>query len=243
MNVKELNRAQLLQLKANYYEEHHAEGVSYGELADVDSLVSDEEIIEAYDGVDFVEEDFTNSEPITEDDLRAKLWEMGLDLLKSGNSGAVYALYSPQEDKTYTKHPNGDGEDWTLEEVAALFENDNQNPEDLNFIKVMIPPDEEAYKHGAGEGCFFIVDDRTKTAYDLNATGGGFFGILDNNSLYYKGLKHGERLPLEMRGDRAPVVPIEALSKWEVRTPEEVKKLYEKHLARELMEDDFPDAD
>ena len=107
----------------------------------------------------------------------------------------------------------------------------------------MIPPDMEAYKHGFGEGCFFIVDDRTKTAYDLNATGGGFFGILDNNSLYYKGLKHGERLPLEMRGDRAPVVPIEALSKWEVRTPEEVKKLYEKHLARELMEDDFPDAD
>lgn len=179
MNVKELNRTQLLQLKANYYEEHHTEGVSYGELADVDSLVSDEEIIEAYDGVDFVEEDFTSDD----------------------------------------------------------------DPEDLNFIKVMIPPDMEAYKHGFGEGCFFIVDDRTKTAYDLNATGGGFFGILDNNSLYYKGLKHGERLPLEMRGDRAPVVPIEALSKWEVRTPEEVKKLYEKHLAGELMEDDFPDAD
>jgi len=58
MNIKELNRAQLLQLKADYYEEHHPEGVSYGELADIDNLVSDEEIVEAYDGVDFVEDDF-----------------------------------------------------------------------------------------------------------------------------------------------------------------------------------------
>lgn len=58
MTVKELNRAQLLQLKANYYEEHHPEGVSYGELADIDNLVGDEEIVGAYDGVDFVEDDF-----------------------------------------------------------------------------------------------------------------------------------------------------------------------------------------
>lgn len=60
MNVKELNRAQLLQLKANYYEGQHPEGVSYGELASVDELVSDEEIIDAYDGVNFVEKDFIN---------------------------------------------------------------------------------------------------------------------------------------------------------------------------------------
>jgi len=60
MNVKELNRAQLLRLKANYYEEHHPEGVSHGELADIDNLVSDEEVVEAYDGVDFVEDDFTS---------------------------------------------------------------------------------------------------------------------------------------------------------------------------------------
>ena len=58
MNVKELSRAQLLQLKANYYDDHHPEGVSYGELAEIDSLVSDEEVIEAYDGVNFVEDDF-----------------------------------------------------------------------------------------------------------------------------------------------------------------------------------------
>lgn len=112
-----------------------------------------------------------------------------------------------------------------------------------NFIKVNLPPTMEDYERGNGEGCFFIVDDETKAAYDQDATGGEFFGILDNNSLYYKGLKHGERLRIEMRGAKRPVVPLEALSKWEVRTPEEIKRLYEKHLARELAEDDFPDAD
>lgn len=59
MNVTELSRAQLLQLKANYYEDRHPDGVSYGELADVDSLVTDDEVIEAYSGVTFVEDDFT----------------------------------------------------------------------------------------------------------------------------------------------------------------------------------------
>ena len=35
-----------------------------------------------------------------------------------------------------------------------------------NLIKVNLPPDEDAYKHGYGEGCFFIVDDATKAAHD-----------------------------------------------------------------------------
>lgn len=86
-----------------------------------------------------------------------------------------------------------------------------------NFIKAILPPNEDCYKCGNGEGCWFIVDDRTKTAYDLDATGGTFYGILDNDSIYYPDLKHGERLPLEMRGNRAPVVPIEALKKWKAQ--------------------------
>lgn len=59
MNVKELNREQIRQLKADYYEIRHPEGVSYGELASVDSLITDKEVIEAYDGVEFTEDDFT----------------------------------------------------------------------------------------------------------------------------------------------------------------------------------------
>lgn len=60
MRADELNKEQLRQLKQRYYDEQHAEGVSYGELAAIDELVSDQEVIEAYDGVDFVEDDFFN---------------------------------------------------------------------------------------------------------------------------------------------------------------------------------------
>ena len=100
-----------------------------------------------------------------------------------------------------------------------------------NLIKVMVPPNKEWYEYGAGEGCWFIVDDRTKAAYDLDAIGGEFYGILDNDSYYYPGLMHGERLPIEMRGKRASVVPIEALQKWKARPVEEVLAEYAEYMA------------
>ena len=60
MRADELNREQLIQPKQRYYDEKHPEGVSYGELAAIDELVSDKEVIEVYGGVDFVEDDFFN---------------------------------------------------------------------------------------------------------------------------------------------------------------------------------------
>lgn len=57
MTVKELSRGQLVELKRNHYCSTN-ENVSMGELMTVDTLISDEEIFEAYSGVDFVEEDF-----------------------------------------------------------------------------------------------------------------------------------------------------------------------------------------
>lgn len=63
MTVKELNRDRLIQLKQNYYCSNH-ESVSYAELADVDNLVSDDEIYREYAGVFFVPEDFDVDETI-----------------------------------------------------------------------------------------------------------------------------------------------------------------------------------
>ena len=57
MSVKELTREQLIELKQRYYTERN-ENVSYGELADIDNLVSDNEIFEEYGHITFVEEDF-----------------------------------------------------------------------------------------------------------------------------------------------------------------------------------------
>lgn len=61
MNVRELSRDELLELKSRYYTERldqNGEIPSYGELANVDTLVTDEEVYEEYDGIDFVKEDF-----------------------------------------------------------------------------------------------------------------------------------------------------------------------------------------
>ena len=88
-----------------------------------------------------------------------------------------------------------------------------------NYIKGNLPASAEAYEHGSGEGVFFIVDDETRAAYDANEpkTDRLYYGILDNDSIYYLGLTHGERLPLEMRGEFRPVVPLDYLREhWEL---------------------------
>ena len=82
------------------------------------------------------------------------------------------------------------------------------------YIKANLPNSLEDYKTGNGEGCFFIVDQRTKDAYDKDISGVYYEGILDNDSIYYPKLKHGTLLPLEMRGAFRPVVPYEILQKF-----------------------------
>ena len=57
LTVTELTRDQLTELKERYYIERN-ENVSYGELANIDELVTDAEIFEEYDYVNFVNDDF-----------------------------------------------------------------------------------------------------------------------------------------------------------------------------------------
>lgn len=83
--------------------------------------------------------------------------------------------------------------------------------DNLLFIKANLPATEEDYKSGYGEGCFFIVDQETKKAYDNDTKGGLYFGTLDNDSVYWPTLKHGTVCPLEMRGENRPVVPYQWL--------------------------------
>ena len=58
MSVKELNREELIELKQNYYCNELGNNASYGELADIDNIVTDEEIFNFYDYADFVKDDF-----------------------------------------------------------------------------------------------------------------------------------------------------------------------------------------
>lgn len=57
MNVYELTKEQRTQLKQHHYCQVNI-GVSYGELANIDELISDAEIYEEYAYTDFVEDDF-----------------------------------------------------------------------------------------------------------------------------------------------------------------------------------------
>ena len=57
MKLQDLNREQIIQLKQNLYCERN-ENASYGELAEIDNLVSDEELKEEYGDTYFVDEDF-----------------------------------------------------------------------------------------------------------------------------------------------------------------------------------------
>ena len=57
MDVRELNREQLEELKVNYYVERH-EDMSYDDIVNINNLVSDKEVFEEYAGTMFTEEDF-----------------------------------------------------------------------------------------------------------------------------------------------------------------------------------------
>ena len=62
MTIYDLNREQIIQVKQDYLAEHlyEVEGrsPSYGELADVDTIVPDWVILEAYAYYDFSDDDF-----------------------------------------------------------------------------------------------------------------------------------------------------------------------------------------
>ena len=57
MKLNELNSEQKQQLKTNILVER-GENISYGDIVNVDTLVTDKELEERFGGTEFVEEDF-----------------------------------------------------------------------------------------------------------------------------------------------------------------------------------------
>lgn len=61
MNVTDLSRDQLIELKGDYIctrNDEQGERTYWSDFADADELVSDEEVYEVYADVDFVNDDF-----------------------------------------------------------------------------------------------------------------------------------------------------------------------------------------
>ena len=76
-----------------------------------------------------------------------------------------------------------------------------------NYIKVNLPESEEDYRRGSGEGVWAVIDDATLEAYNREDFSEGYTAIVDNDSFSWPGLEHGQVAPIEMRGDKRPVVP------------------------------------
>lgn len=62
MKVQELNKEQLQQLKVRYLDEllqeEEGRNISYGEIANIDDIVSNKIMFDLYEHIEFVEEDF-----------------------------------------------------------------------------------------------------------------------------------------------------------------------------------------
>lgn len=62
MTVRELTREELQELKINmldeYLQEEENRNISYGEIADIDELVTDESVFKEYENTSFVKDDF-----------------------------------------------------------------------------------------------------------------------------------------------------------------------------------------
>ena len=111
------------------------------------------------------------------------------------------------------------------------------------YIKVNFPLTEEDYKTGNGEGMWVLVDHETKRAHDEDAMGGRYYGILDNDSLYYPGLEAGTVFPFEMRGENRPVADYHGFLEQLTKLTPEGKNLLFLHIQAEAIcepEDDGP---
>lgn len=116
MTIYDLNRDQLIELKQRYYIDYVNENPSYGELADVDNLVSDKEVYDVYANTYFVPEDFASSSDEEYEDAEysfsvdlsgtpeyiAEQLRLIADDIKSGNYGGL---------------AGGFGASWGLDEI------------------------------------------------------------------------------------------------------------------------------
>ena len=78
--------------------------------------------------------------------------------------------------------------------------------EHTESIKVLLPSNEADFLQGFGEGVWFLVTKEVKAAYDADEVDTTYWGILDNDPYNWAELKHGAKLPFEMRGEQRPVV-------------------------------------
>lgn len=91
MSVEELPREALQELKQRYYAEKYDKDLSYDELADIDNIVSDEEVFDEYGGTLFTEDDFfclaNSRKPVKSSVNNDRVYSYGFDyIITKGDS-------------------------------------------------------------------------------------------------------------------------------------------------------------
>ena len=98
MRLADLTKDQKIELKQQMLIQ--SGNVSWGELADADSLVSDVELEEEYAGTEFVLEDFSSD--VCEDDMRDRLSDAVEDVFSevlNGRSGDISPVGNDEYDE------------------------------------------------------------------------------------------------------------------------------------------------
>lgn len=117
MTVYDLNRDQLAELKQHYLTEQmdaRGESPSWGELADADDIISDEEIYDAYAGTIFSLDDFSSSEEESEEE-----YQFSADLSGTPEYIAeqLRLIASDIENGNYGGFAGGYGASWGLDRI------------------------------------------------------------------------------------------------------------------------------
>ena len=140
MNVKELSRNQLTELKQNYYNDRHPEGVSYGELAGIDELVTDAEIFDEYAGTDFTEDDFAatagkNLDYI--DTIRDTLTRLFYDDFYDSDTAESFEVHDAWAGIMFATHDRGSAAEM-LQDIAEARQNFKGNRYKAEAVEILV---------------------------------------------------------------------------------------------------------
>lgn len=144
MSVEELPREALQELKQRYYAEKYDKDLSYGELADIDDIVSDDEVFDEYGGTSFTEDDFfclansrkavKSSMPGKEKGIQAIMDEYGctreeaIEIMNEEIQNSRKPVKSSKDDGSYKVK--------VLNEILNAMDNDEYNIPKLGIYNV-----------------------------------------------------------------------------------------------------------
>jgi len=74
-----------------------------------------------------------------------------------------------------------------------------------NFVKVNVPGSEAQEKNGTGESIWAELTDHDTRRYYSNGTGTAY-AIIRNDSFFFQELRYGQRVQIQLRGKKAPII-------------------------------------